>query len=147
MKSELILFIFAFTLVVACNKAPKETADTIYTNGKIYTVNEAQPWVQAIAIKDGKIIYVGTDDEIDANIGKNTEVIDLGGKFVMPGLHDPHVHIEQAYKGEILGDQLLTFSANASFIKELQQLLKEYADKNPDLKVLFAQGLSITSEN
>ena len=55
MKSELILFIFAFTLVVACNKAPKETADTIYTNGKIYTVNEAQPWVQAIAIKDGKI--------------------------------------------------------------------------------------------
>ncbi|MDN3643091.1 amidohydrolase [Lutimonas halocynthiae] len=141
MKNKLTLFLLALTLVHACTKAPKETADTIYTNGKIYTVNEAQPWAEAIAIKDGKIISVGTDDEIDGNIGKNTKVIDLGGKFVMPGLHDPHVHIEQAYKGEILGGQLLTFSANASSIKELQQLLKEYADKNPNLKVLFAQGL------
>lgn len=141
MKTKLTLLLFALITAIACTEAPQETADTIYTNGKIYTVNEAQPWVEAIAIKDGKIISVGTKDEIDANIGKNTEVIDLGGKFVMPGLHDPHVHIEQAYKGEILGDQLLTFSANASSIKELQLLLKEYADKNPDLKVLFAQGL------
>jgi predicted amidohydrolase YtcJ len=141
MKTKITVIVLALTTFFACKQEPKETADTIYTNGKIYTVNEAQPWVEAIAIKDGKIISVGTKDEIDANIGKNTEVIDLGGKFVMPGLHDPHVHIEQAYKGEILGDQLLTFSANASSIKELQLLLKEYADKNPDLKVLFAQGL------
>jgi len=141
MKTKTLLLILILANFFACKQQPKETADTIYTNGKIYTVNETQPWAEAIAIKDGKIISVGTDDEIDGNIGKNTKVIDLGGKFVMPGLHDPHVHIEQAYKGEILGGQLLTFSANASSIKELQQLLKEYADKNPDLKVLFAQGL------
>jgi hypothetical protein len=119
----------------------KNTADFIYKNGKIYTVNDDQPWAEAIAIKDGKIIAVGADDEVDGNIGKSTKVIDLGGKFLMPGLHDPHVHIEQAYIGDILGDQLLTFPANASSVKELQELLKEYADKNPGLQVLFAQGL------
>jgi len=139
MKNILILVLTVLFLGGCQN--PKETPDSIYLNGKIYTVNDAQPWAEAIAIKDGKIIAVGSDEEISGTTGENTIVIDLEGKFVMPGLHDPHVHIEQAYKGEILGDQLLTFSADASSIKELQQLLKEYADKNPDLKVLFAQGL------
>ncbi len=139
MKNILILILTVLFLGGCQN--PKETPDSIYLNGKIYTVNDAQPWAEAIAIKDGKIIAVGSDEEISGTTGENTIVIDLEGKFVMPGLHDPHVHIEQAYKGEILGDQLLTFSADASSIKELQQLLKEYADKNPDLKVLFAQGL------
>ncbi len=139
MKNILILVLTVLFLGGCQN--PKETPDSIYLNGKIYTVNDAQPWAEAIAIKDGKIIAVGSDEEISGTTGENTIVIDLEGKFVMPGLHDPHVHIEQAYKGEILGNQLLTFSADASSIKELQQLLKEYADKNPDLKVLFAQGL------
>ncbi len=139
MKNILILILTVLFLGGCQN--PKETPDSIYLNGKIYTVNDAQPWAEAIAIKDGKIIAVGSDEEISGTTGENTIVIDLEGKFVMPGLHDPHVHIEQAYKGEILGNQLLTFSADASSIKELQQLLKEYADKNPDLKVLFAQGL------
>jgi len=139
MKNILILILTVLFLGGCQN--PKETPDSIYLNGKIYTVNDAQPWAEAIAIKDGKIIAVGSDEEISGTTDENTIVIDLEGKFVMPGLHDPHVHIEQAYKGEILGDQLLTFSADASSIKELQQLLKEYADKNPDLKVLFAQGL------
>lgn len=134
------LIVLAALFLGSCQN-PKETADSIYLNGKVYTVNDAQPWAEAIAIKDGKIINIGSDDEIKKNIGNSTKVIDLDGKFVMPGLHDPHVHIEQAYKGEILGDQLLTFSADASSIKDLQQLLKEYADKNPDLEVLFAQGL------
>jgi len=140
MKKLLLLFSVGL-LLVSCKYTDKETADIIYKNGKIYTVNDDQPWAEAIAIKDGKIITVGSDIEIENNIGKSTKIIDLEGKFVMPGLHDPHVHIEQAYKGEILGEQLLTFPADASSIKELQQLLKEYADKNPDLKVLFAQGL------
>ena len=41
-------------------------ADTVYTNGKIYTVNEAQPWVDAVAIKDGKFIAVGSTDDVAA---------------------------------------------------------------------------------
>jgi len=140
MKKLLLLFSIGL-FFISCNNIDKNTADVIYKNGRIYTVNVDQPWAQAIAIKDGKIVSVGSDDDAEDNIGKNTKVIDLGGKFVMPGLHDPHVHIEQAYIGDILGDQLLTFPADASSVKELQELLKEYADKNPGLQVLFAQGL------
>lgn len=128
-------------LLLSCSNADKEYADIIYLNGKIYTVNEDQPWAQAIAIKDGKILEVGSEDDVEITKGKNTKIIDLNGNFVMPGLHDAHVHLEQAYKGDILGDQMLTFPADASTVKELQILLKEYAEKNPDLNVLFAQNL------
>lgn len=67
-------------------------ADAVYTNGKFYTVNEAQPLVEAVAIKDGKFVAVGSADDIAAVTGKDTEVIDLNGAFVMPGIGDTHVH-------------------------------------------------------
>ena len=92
MKTKLTLLVLAFTLVFACTKAPKETADTIYTNGKIYTVNEAQPWVEAVAIKDGKFMKVGSTAEVESLQGENTNVINLEGQFAMPGLGDPHIH-------------------------------------------------------
>lgn len=130
------LFIIFF---VSCGM--QETADVIYKNGKIYTVNENQPWAEAVAIKDGKFIKVGSNEEVESLIGNSTKVIDIGGKFVMPGLHDTHVHIEQAYIADMVGDKMLTFPVGASSIKELQKLLKEYAAKNPDLEVLFAQRL------
>jgi predicted amidohydrolase YtcJ len=78
--------------VFACEQIPKETADTIYTNGKIYTVNKTQPWVEAVAIKDGKFIKVGATAEVEALQGENTDVINLEGQFAMPGLGDPHIH-------------------------------------------------------
>ena len=67
-------------------------ADTVYTNGKIYTVNKAQPWAEAVAIKDGKFMAVGSTAEIKALAGDATEVIDLGGAFAMPGIGDTHIH-------------------------------------------------------
>ena len=72
--------------------------------------------------------------------GDGTKVIDLKGQFVVPGFHDTHVHIEQACIADKPGDALLTFSASAS-IEEMQEALKEFAEKNPKLEVLFAQGL------
>lgn len=61
-------------------------------NGRIYTVNEAQPWAEAVAIKDGKFLEVGSGAEIEGLVGDGTEVIDLGGRLVLRGLHDVHVH-------------------------------------------------------
>jgi predicted amidohydrolase YtcJ len=120
--------------------AISQTADTVYTNGSIYTVDEAQPWAEAVAIKDGKFLIVGSNADVDTAIDDTTKVVDLNGQFVVPGFHDTHVHIEQAYIADQLGDALLTFSSDAS-IEEMQVALKEYADKNPQLEVLFAQGL------
>ena len=92
MKTKITLLVLALTTFFACKQQPKETADTIYTNGKIYTVNEAQPWVEAVAIKDGKFMKVGSVAEVEALQGENTAVVNLKGQFVMPGLGDPHIH-------------------------------------------------------
>ncbi len=69
-----------------------DVADLVIHNAKIYTVNAAQPWAQAMAIAEGEIIFIGSDEEVEEFIGDNTEVKDLGGKMVMPGIHDVHTH-------------------------------------------------------
>ena len=78
------------SMLIGCSK--QETADVIYKNGKIYTVNKDQPWAEAVAIKDGKFIKVGNNAEVESLAGKNTEVVDLKGQFVMPGIVDMHAH-------------------------------------------------------
>ena len=91
-KSALFLSAIA-VLTLACAQQPAgDIADTVYTNGKIYTVNSAQPWAEAVAIKDGKFIAVGSADDVSAVTGTGTEVVDLGGAFAMPGIGDPHIH-------------------------------------------------------
>lgn len=67
-------------------------ADTILTHGKIYTQIKQQPWVEAIAIADGKIAAIGSTEEISSMRNEQTREINLDGKFVMPGLFDAHVH-------------------------------------------------------
>ncbi len=88
------ILIFALAvLVVGCTRSqPAELADTVYTNGKIYTVNEAQPWAEAVGVKDGKLIFVGSAADAEGVTGKSTSVVDLGGNFVMPGIFDLHTH-------------------------------------------------------
>jgi hypothetical protein len=58
---------------------PSIVADTVYANGKIYTVNEAQPWAEAVAVKDGTFLVVGSNADIEAVTGEGTNVVDLGG--------------------------------------------------------------------
>jgi predicted amidohydrolase YtcJ len=98
-KSLFLLFIGVsfFLLNIACNKDTTnndqtDCADLVLHNGKIYTVNQTQKWAEAIAISEGEIIYVGNDEGMDEFIGDNTKVEDLGGKMVMPGIHDVHQH-------------------------------------------------------
>jgi len=87
-----ILFLAACGDPSATSGAAAQVADTVYTNGKIYTVNEAQPWAEAVAIKDGKFIAVGSVDDVAAVIGDGSEVVDLAGAFAMPGIGDTHIH-------------------------------------------------------
>jgi len=70
-----------------------QEADRAFVNGVIYTVDEAFSTASALAVKDGRFIYVGDDDGVRAHIGPNTFVVDLDGRTVIPGLHDAHVHI------------------------------------------------------
>jgi predicted amidohydrolase YtcJ len=67
-------------------------ADMILAHGRIYTLDEAAPWAQAVAISNGRIAAVGTDDEVMRHKTAATRVIDLHGHLLTPGLIDSHVH-------------------------------------------------------
>lgn len=72
-------------------------ADLVLINGKVITVDPQESIVEAVAISEGKIIRVGTDNEVQVLIDQNTEVVDLKGKTVTPGLIDSHCHIGGGY--------------------------------------------------
>jgi predicted amidohydrolase YtcJ len=78
--------------VSCCVKAATPTAEVVYQHGTVYTVDQTGTVAQALAISGGKIIYVGTNEGVKPLVGKNTTVIDLGGRRVMPGLIDGHMH-------------------------------------------------------
>ena len=79
----------------ASAKSGDQSPDVIFVNGDIYT-QTTPARAQAIADRDGRIVAVGSNDEIRKLKGAHTRVVDLGGHFVMPGFNDSHVHLEEA---------------------------------------------------
>ena len=73
-----------------------DTADAIYHNGTILTINDAQPTAEAVAVKDGKILAVGAEADVLKTAGENTKKIDLDGKTMLPGFIDSHGHFMNA---------------------------------------------------
>jgi TonB family protein len=71
----------------------KEAADVVFKNGNIYTVNDKQPRAEAVAVKGGKIIFVGSNKNAKAYEGKETRIVDLQGNTMVPGLTDSHYHL------------------------------------------------------
>ncbi|MEH6584504.1 MAG: amidohydrolase [Halioglobus sp.] len=134
------------TAVVKADEAPDSApvADAIYTNGKIYTVNEAQPWAEAVAIKDGKFITVGSADQVAALAGDNTEVVDLSGAFVMPGVFDLHAH---PFITPWYGSMNLQLTGADTKAKVLAAVAG-YAEANPDKEwIIGGQWLLGVFEN
>ncbi len=74
----------------AAEAGPKRT---ILHHGKVFTADESKPWAQAVAIKGDTIVAVGNNAEVLALASPSTELIDLGGRAVIPGLNDAHVHV------------------------------------------------------
>ncbi len=101
-------------------------ADLVLVNGKIFTVNPAQPWAQAAAVRDGRFVAVGKDREIKQLIGGKTEVIDLRGKLVLPGFNDAHLHFASGGL-YLLGIDLRPARDEQEFVR----ILKDYIYKVP----------------
>jgi len=76
--------------------APAEVADTIFINGGIYTVDAKRSWAEAAAVRDGRIVAVGRNEEVLPLKGDTTRVVDLAGRMALPGFHDAHVHVASA---------------------------------------------------
>jgi len=98
-------------------------ADLILVNGEVYTMEEDHPWASAIVVTGNKITAVLDDDaEADAFRGPDTEVIDLQGKFVVPGFIDGHVHFNRA--GVLINDaNLMAVADDPGLIQEMARLV------------------------
>lgn len=103
MKHTLVLLaVLALSGAAPATSAPEAgapSADLVLTNGVIHTVDPRLGQVEALAISQGKIAAVGTAEEIEHWVGPNTRVIDLEGRFVMPGFNDAHVHFGSGGQG------------------------------------------------
>lgn len=137
-QALLLMKIFLFLAVGCSQQSSSKSADTVYKNGRIYTVNEAQPWAEAIAIKDGKFLVVGTNEDVEVVTGETTKVIDLEGRMAMPGLIDVHVH-PLGVANSWANLQIKNPSDADAILEEV----REYAKANPDLPMVRGEAWNL----
>lgn len=131
----IVLLLACILATAACSRQKIESADTVLIHGRIYTVNPKAPWAQALAVRAGKIIAVGSNRAIAALQGPSTKVIDARERLVLPGIMDAHVHFM------VGAATLQQVSLNeAKTVGEFQQAIKDYADAHPDSKWIQGMG-------
>jgi len=110
-------------------------AETIITNAKVLTMDEARPRAEAVALAGGRILAVGGRAEVEALAGPATRVVDAGGRTLLPGFVESHLHL-------VLGGNELTQLqlGGVQGFEELARLFRAYAAKNPGLPLVMAQG-------
>jgi predicted amidohydrolase YtcJ len=110
-------------------------ADILIVHAKIYTADEKKPWAQSLAIRKGKIVGVGSDEQMERMRGIGTKMIDAGGKLVLPAFTDSHVHFSE-------GAFSLTHVnlEGSKDVADIQNRLHAYADQHPDDKWILGRG-------
>ncbi len=123
------LMFISLILLFATKLSGQKNADVIIYNGNIATMSKPGEFRQAVAVKDGIILAAGSSKKILANFkNSNTQVIDAGGKTVVPGLNDSHIHIIREglhYNSELRWDGVKT-------LKLAMEMLKEQAARTPE---------------
>ncbi len=129
------LFVLALVLCLPSCKPRVPPADLVLRNGRIYTLDDARTWAEALAIDEGRIVYVGPNDGVDAFAGPESDFIDLDGKMVLPGFHDSHVHPVSG------GVELGQCDLNGIATREgLFEAIAECAARTPDEEWLVGGG-------
>ena len=107
----------------------------IITNAKVLTMDEDRPRAEAVALGGGRILAVGSRAEVEALAGPATRVVDAGGRTLLPGFVESHLHL-------VLGGNELSQLqlGGVEGFDELARLFRAYAVQNPDLPLLMAQG-------
>jgi len=110
-------------------------ADIIIQHAKVFTADEKRPWAQSIAILKGKIVALGTDDEVTRMRGIGTKMIDAGGKVVLPGFTDCHTH----FLSGGLGLQRVNL-VGAKDTAEILERVQKYAESHPNTPWILGRG-------
>ena len=128
--------LIAISFLAACNPGDPQqadeggrvAADLVLTGGKFFTVDDDNPWAQAVAIKGDKFVYVGDDDGAAAFVSNGTRTSELGGRLVIPGMVDSHTH-----PGLIDLDPPSGPLPETSR-QDIHAAVKEYAESNPEME-------------
>ncbi len=121
--------------VWAQQPAQPAPADSVVVNARIYTVDPRQPWAEALAVRDGRILAVGSTREINRYRGRNTRVIDAKGRLVLPGFTDCHIHFMEGSLG------LTHVDLNgAATVREIQKQVSAYAIAHPHDEWILGAG-------
>jgi predicted amidohydrolase YtcJ len=138
MKKQTFLSVLIFVGVLyasACNQQKIIPADSVLIHARIYTVNSEEPWAEAMAVREGKIIAVGSNKSISAYQGPSTKVIDAKGHMVLPGFVDSHVHMMGG------GRQLEQVSFDGvKTIGDFQKRIRDYAVAHPEKEWIQGMG-------
>lgn len=139
---QYLLLMFVAVLVSACGKDAavdvSAGADTVFRNGRVYTVDAGRTWAEAVAVKGDRIVYVGSNEDVAAQIGSNTAVVDLHGRMMMPGIQDSHVHPIGA------GVEASACDLNGlAGVAEYRSAIVNYANANPDVAWITGGGWSM----
>ncbi|MBN1677589.1 MAG: amidohydrolase [Candidatus Thermoplasmatota archaeon] len=109
--------------------------DILIRNARVFTVNASQPWAEAVGVEGDKIAFVGSDEEAAALAGPKTKVLDAGGRLVLPGFIDAHVHCLSAHQIYFWAD--LT---PASSQEELLKAIERHASAHPEHRLVGGFG-------
>jgi predicted amidohydrolase YtcJ len=115
---RLISLALLLTAALAATPGAQLPDELLLTNGRVYTLNPAQPWAEAVAIRGDRILAVGTNAEAREAISARAQVIDLRGAFTLPGFNDAHVHVEST-GALLLGVNLLDVHVPALFAERI----------------------------
>lgn len=141
--TSLILSLFASVLLAGCGANQGSNADSthaiaadlVLTNAKVYTMDEQRSWAEAVAIHNGRIVFVGKNSDIEQFVGSATQRADLQGKMLLPSFQDVHLHPVSAgvaYTGCALFD-----------LETLEQVLDRVAGcakENPEADYIRGMG-------
>ena len=119
---------------------PELPADLVLTGGDVYTVDTARRWADAVAVREGRILAVGTASEIAGLAGPRTRVVELEGRMVLPGFQDAHLHVP--YGGLY---QLRCELHGTTDRREYLELIRRYAEEHPEAEWIVGGGWSMDS--
>lgn len=113
-------------------------ADLVFTGGAVYTVDATRSWAGAVAVKDDRIVAVGSPDEVGDLIGPATDVVDLRGRMLLPGFQDAHVHPVSAGV-----DMLECDLHHAGSLREYERIVRAYSEAHPEAPWIVGSGWSM----
>ncbi|MFO7733108.1 MAG: amidohydrolase [Candidatus Aminicenantes bacterium] len=131
----LVSFLSVILLLLAGCSGGRPAADAVIVNARVYTVDAARPWAEAVAVREGRILAVGTTKAVSRHKASETLVIDAGGRLVLPGMMDGHVHFVGGSTSLAKVDL-----AGTKSVAEIQERIRAFARENPEASWVQGRG-------